>query len=897
MLFLLAAISGSATSISDRTGNHWQQVEGKRSQTSCESPVQMFSSQISSSAIDLQLSESVSPARFRQDEGCIIPYASGYVAFWEDTRDGATAVYMQTLDASGNLTGSNQLFRALTNGDDLGEPHAFRDGAGKIHLFVRDQSHGLIYGARLASNLAVEVASYLVNDSSGGASAGLFDVDGYIDGRLVITWEDYSPSGNWIRSRSYSAAGVPGTIVQVSSVGTGTQQWAPSIAVDPSGGYLIVWEDYRNAQPDLYGRQFDAVGSPVGSDLTFVPGGPAASEQIVPEIAFSSVHDFVVGWIDGRAGQQLYAQRFDAITGLVGVNTLINAASSSATTDDPSIISLPNGTVVCGWASFAATNQILFTTMTAGFTPQTEFPIQNASNGQRWGVYLLPIDNSSLASVWTEVDIDEDIRAQRISTTGTRAWTEQQLNDDANGTIASDPAVAAFTTWNHLAVFSDRRNDGGDIFLQAFTSDGQLLFANRRVTEDAVGVTQTLPAIAARPNGGIITWRDDRSVSGISGQRIFGRLVDAAGLFTSSEFLISDTLSVNGKNQQTVAINDNLVSVAMWAEQIGNLTRLHGSWRNASGAPIAPVQLIDAINTGVVLAIGVGADSGASFHFGYLQVTGSGATVFGRSYSSGQMFQTGFSYALPGGSATQEAAFAFQPDGGTVITWTETQSGGLLLKVVGLNPSGVVRSGPVTVVSTASYRPRDLAISSDEFGRISLCWIDDRTFSPQAMATQLQGNLTTLIAEYAVAMAAPSFMKSPAVSTQFGRSHIVWADPRGAGLGMYGSTTLFDPTDADDEENPALPNSFAIHSVYPNPFNPSTTISFTLPTSGEVRLSIRNLLGQEVVVLKEGQMKAGEHEILWNAEDADQVQFASGVYFVVIEFAGKQDSRSVVLLK
>jgi hypothetical protein len=62
-----------------------------------------------------------------------------------------------------------------------------------------------------------------------------------------------------------------------------------------------------------------------------------------------------------------------------------------------------------------------------------------------------------------------------------------------------------------------------------------------------------------------------------------------------------------------------------------------------------------------------------------------------------------------------------------------------------------------------------------------------------------------------------------------------------------------------------LPSSFELYANYPNPFNPSTTIRFAVPSSSHVRMEIYNTLGQRIEVLKEGIMAAGTHLVQWEA--------------------------------
>ncbi len=89
-----------------------------------------------------------------------------------------------------------------------------------------------------------------------------------------------------------------------------------------------------------------------------------------------------------------------------------------------------------------------------------------------------------------------------------------------------------------------------------------------------------------------------------------------------------------------------------------------------------------------------------------------------------------------------------------------------------------------------------------------------------------------------------------------------------------------------DVEEINIPTSFSISQNYPNPFNPATIIKYSVPTESKIKLTIYNVLGETVNVLKDEVQKAGFHEITWNAKD-----LASGVYFVEMNAESKIDSK------
>ena len=86
-------------------------------------------------------------------------------------------------------------------------------------------------------------------------------------------------------------------------------------------------------------------------------------------------------------------------------------------------------------------------------------------------------------------------------------------------------------------------------------------------------------------------------------------------------------------------------------------------------------------------------------------------------------------------------------------------------------------------------------------------------------------------------------------------------------------------------------------SNYPNPFNPTTTISFDLASEPNVNITVYNVKGQKVKQLMNEQLSIGQHSIEWNGKDTNNKSVSSGIYFYKIS-AGKSTSmRKMLLLK
>ena len=88
------------------------------------------------------------------------------------------------------------------------------------------------------------------------------------------------------------------------------------------------------------------------------------------------------------------------------------------------------------------------------------------------------------------------------------------------------------------------------------------------------------------------------------------------------------------------------------------------------------------------------------------------------------------------------------------------------------------------------------------------------------------------------------------------------------------------------------PLTFVLEQSYPNPFNPSTLIKYSVPKNGFVKLSVYNLVGEEVNLLVSGQVDAGFYEI-----EFDATSLPSGIYFYRLQAGNKVETKKMILLK
>ena len=97
-------------------------------------------------------------------------------------------------------------------------------------------------------------------------------------------------------------------------------------------------------------------------------------------------------------------------------------------------------------------------------------------------------------------------------------------------------------------------------------------------------------------------------------------------------------------------------------------------------------------------------------------------------------------------------------------------------------------------------------------------------------------------------------------------------------------------TSLDYDKN-TLPDTYVLYQSYPNPFNPSTNIQYSIPKQGFVKLVVYDLLGKEVRVIVNEQKEPGNYEVTFNAGN-----LASGMYFYKLNVEGKFNSVKKMLL-
>ena len=128
------------------------------------------------------------------------------------------------------------------------------------------------------------------------------------------------------------------------------------------------------------------------------------------------------------------------------------------------------------------------------------------------------------------------------------------------------------------------------------------------------------------------------------------------------------------------------------------------------------------------------------------------------------------------------------------------------------------------------------------------------------------------------------------------RVHNLNPDPE-LSLSAWTTVTAIPSEDVAAKQVASIPASFELAAAYPNPFNPSTTISYALPQAADVRLDIYNVMGQRVRTLVAADQPAGYYAVEWQATDDSGHTLSSGVYFYRLQAGAFRATKRMLLMR
>ena len=603
---------------------------------------------------------------------------------------------------------------------------------------------------------------------------------------------------------------------------------------DGAGGAVFVW---YGAMWNTYAQRLDRDGTRLWA-TSGVNVTPYSGDHYNPQPASDAAGGAIIAWQDSRTTTwSIYAQRIR---------------------NDGTLAWAGNGVAVCTASGNHIAQQII-----PDGTGGAIIAWQDGRGGSAYNVY-----------------------AQRLDASGTPLWpTNGVAVCTATGvqsyiSLVTDGAGGAIITWQ------DARTTYYDVYAQRVSAAGTPLWATDGVVVSAAAQYQGTPkAVSDGAGGAVITWTDQRSGS----WDIYAQRVNAGGtcLWTADGVAISMAYSSQTGPQLTTDGAGGAIIV--WSDD------------RTVGTPDIYARRVSADGTPMWAADGVALCTAMYSQGGPLILSdGAGGAIVAwndwRNYSSMDIYAQRVSgdgtpawaangVALCTNTAGQTARDVVSDGaGGAIVVWDDARQGSSTSAVYATHVNAWGTSEPIATAFAA-------ASAAVEDGCVALSW---RTMEDAAPASFTVERAETEDGDYIAVATAVSRESRGAFScrdcsAEAGRTYwykIVFSGAASEAVSEPMKVTL----------GSAVP-AFALHQCYPNPFNPSCTITYELPAAGRVNLSIYDVRGALVATLVDGWRGEGAHREIWNGSSDHGEVMPSSMYFYRLSYAKYEATRKMVLIR
>jgi hypothetical protein len=463
----------------------------------------------------------------RQFGSSIVMDSSGnFVITWKSERFSQQYnydIYFQRYDSSGIGLGNNQsVIDPAINASQYG-PSIAVDGSGNFVIAWQDDRNGNsdIYLQRYNSSGVRQGNNQQANDDVGSTSQFYPSIDMDSGGNFVTAWQDDPSSNSDLHLQRYSSSGVKqGVNQKVNDVPeSGAGHYKRSIALNSSGNFVIAWHDARNGNADVYFQRYNSSGFRQGNNQQANDDG-GSTDQFYPSIDMDGSDNFVMVWEDRRNGDgDIYFQRYDSSGSKQGINQKVTDDAENEQQVAPSIAMHRSGSFVIVWNDYRnGSSDIYFQRYDlSGVKLGTNQRVTDGT-GSESGTPSIAMDSSGNFVIAWENDHDGnlDIYFQRFDSYGVKLGNNQPANDDTGSACQQAPSIAMDSGGNFVIVWEDYRygSSNPDVIGQRYYPDGTRRGGNYRIVADGPFKVEQWPVVALNSQQIVFSWMDNRRSKG-----------------------------------------------------------------------------------------------------------------------------------------------------------------------------------------------------------------------------------------------------------------------------------------------------------------------------------------------------------------------------------------------
>jgi len=656
-----------------------------------------------------------------------------------------TCIRARIYNAAGTPAGNDFIVNFVTAGAQGDARIAGTPDGGFVVTWTSQpgDSSGAGVKAQLFNAAGARVGGEILVNTTEAAGQFVYDVVARPTGGFVISWSDLSATGGdtslgAARAQIFDAAGGKvGAEILVNTTTSG-DQFHPVVAALEGGGLAFAWVDNEGDPLDpgtgIRARIYDAGGAPVGGE--FGVNTNQTGQQYFPSIAAVPGGGFVVAWQDDTGdggGTGISGQVFSASGVPVGAELQVNIQTNGLQTD-PSVTSTANGFAI-QWtdASFigADTDQSgikmrLFTIESA--TAGSEITANEDPAGYRDFPNVTQLADGRFLVTWL-METGQDVKARLFDSAGTPLGGEFLANSTV-GNRQTHPVATALASGGFAIAWEDYGTDGsgGGVWARVFDAAGAPVGDDFLVNTQTTG-DQYDPEIDALPGGGfVVAWIDKNGDS--NGWGVKARMFDAAGAPVGGEIPVN---TIQTGNQDSVSVSALASGGFVVTWQDGSLSpddpsaaAVRAQLFDADGAPVGAEFLVNTTTSGGQFLPTVTALEGGGFAIAWMNSSVSAGVPLS---VRAQVFDAagapvGVEITVdPNASSNHGLSIAAVPGGGFVVTWADSDGSFSVVKAQVYSAAGAPVGGqlPVSVETTGPQLESNVTATVTGF---AVAWSD-----------------------------------------------------------------------------------------------------------------------------------------------------------------------------
>ena len=798
-----------------------------------------------------------------------------FCALWTDQRNGVSNIYAQMFDSSGLPSGQNfkvTTFNAITN-EFLHSTYVFNDT-------LIDVQRGRSAQMLDPDGNRIDTTFYLQNSFPSNYNLVVKNREIYVTWSKIVSGYGYDV---FLQKYNFQGDSISST-VKINDDVTNANQTHPEIAIGNSGEVLIVWEDYRNGNYDIYAQLLDSLLSPIGNN--FIVCDSLDAMQMAPACVMDTAGNFVIFWQDNRSGNgDIYGQRFAYDGSKIGTNFIVNENGNSSYQSYPRCAMDKNRNIFVSWQDGRNTYYDIYyqkydsTCNAVGGNVKVSESITSSSliNSD------IACNENQIVFAWQDNGDSTYIYCRLFDNMGTPLTSTMMINDTRGIFNQNYPKLAMNNQNRAIIIWQDDRIYNG-IYYQITDSLGNKQGDNKYLD---IGY---YPEIAENDNYAIPVYiPTDR-------KKVFYRFLNING-DTLTGTLKASSDSTSNKYYPSISINSLNSHVIAWYDDRNGNYDIYMSY-------------FDSLDTPILLDSKVNDDAGANYQSdpstairedGEVLVVwtddrSGNYDIYGQLYdNNGNKISGNFLINDDGTTSGQYSACArVLSNGNFIVVWQDYRITSSIFAQL-IDSIGTLIDSNIRISDYYSWIP-DLSPAPN--GKFVVTWFgytDTYQTDYDILAREYNNDLTPL--DTAVIINNPpeglnEYQRYPTVATNGNVILFAWEDARWQkGYDIAANVYTWNLQGMI----PSVPTYNLRMNLKRTISNGNLDIEYILPYDAFVDLSIFDISGKKVALIVKGSKTKGYHHVKWSFPYNKGKSIHKGIYFCKLNVSGNSLTKKILI--